>query len=111
MSVSFRNVNDCLVVEIEGEIDHHFVDEVKKSIDTRLMSNDVRNVVFDLKKVDFMDSAGIGMIIGRYKQTVKRGGVTSVACLSDNLKRIMLISGLYRIIKIYNSVEEAAKVL
>ena len=54
-----------------------------------------------------LDSAGIGMIIGRYKLTTKNGGITSVACLSENLKRIMMISGLYRIIKIYNTVEEA----
>ena len=47
------------------------------------------------------------MIIGRYKLTTKNGGITSVACLSENLKRIMMISGLYRIIKIYNTVEEA----
>ena len=91
MGVSFKTSKNSLIVEITGEIDHHFADEV----------------IFNLKDVDFMDSAGIGMIIGRYKLTTKNGGITSVACLSENLKRIMMISGLYRIIKIYNTVEEA----
>ncbi len=109
MSVGFKTLNNCLIVEIDGEIDHHFVDNVKKSIDSQAVQKGYSNIIFDFKNVDFMDSAGIGMIIGRYKFTKKNGGITSVACLSDNLKRIMMVSGLYRIIKIYNTVEEATK--
>ena len=109
MGVSFKTVKSCLIVEIEGEIDHHFVDEVIRSIDRQMSLGGTKNIIFDLKNVEFMDSAGIGMIIGRYKLATQRGGITSVACLSENLKRIMMISGLYRIIKIYNSVEEAAE--
>ncbi len=109
MGVNFKTSENSLIVEITGEIDHHFADEVKKSIDNQAISEGKRNIIFNLKNVDFMDSAGIGMIIGRYKLTTKNGGITSVACLSENLKRIMMISGLYRIIKIYNTVEEAEK--
>ena len=100
MGVSFRNVNDCLVVEIDGEIDHHFVDEVKKTIDTHLMSEGVRNIVFDLKNVEFMDSAGIGLIIGRYRIANMLGGTVEIANVTDSIKKVLELSGLLKIIKI-----------
>ena len=109
MSVEFKVINSSLIVNINSEIDHHFVDETKKLIDKKASESGVKNIVFNFENVDFMDSAGIGMIIGQYKFTTQKGGITSVACLSENLKRIMMISGLYRIIKIYNSVEEASR--
>jgi len=109
MDISFERHKNCLVVNILGDIDHHFADLVRDRIDNEAVESGAKNIVFDLSKVDFMDSSGIGMIIGRYKYTLNKGGFTAVTGLSVNLKKLMLLSGLYRIIKIYDSVEAAEK--
>lgn len=109
MDISFERHKNCLVVNVLGDIDHHFADLAKTAIDNEAKKEGVKNIVFNLSHVDFMDSAGIGMIIGRYKYTLNKGGLTAVVGLSENLKKIMMLSGLYRIIKIYDSVEDAAK--
>ena len=65
------------------------------------------NLVLDMKGVKFMDSSGIGMIIGRYKTVSALGGTLSIACPSKEADRILSISGIYRIINSYGTVEDA----
>ena len=57
-------------------------------------------IVFDFTKVDFMDSAGIGLIMGRYKKVMDKGDITIVG-VRESVKRILLISGLHKIVNIY----------
>ncbi len=58
------------------------------------------HIVFDFTKVDFMDSAGIGLIMGRYKRVMDKGDITIVG-VRESVKRILLISGLHKIVNIY----------
>lgn len=102
MNIEFKN--NILIVSLVGELDHHSVDDIKQEISKNLRKNRVNYLVFDFEKVSFMDSSGIGLIIGRFKEM----GEDNVYCvgLSDNVKKIFEMSGLLNIIKIYATMDE-----
>lgn len=67
MNVKFKRENKELIFEIIEEIDHHEVEKLRRELDYEIQRYMPRKVVFDFNKVSFMDSAGIGMVLGRYK--------------------------------------------
>ncbi|SQC02480.1 anti-sigma F factor antagonist [Clostridium tetanomorphum] len=67
MYLKFENNNDKLLVHMMGELDHHSAEEVRNKIDDRLIREDMNKLVMDFSEVSFMDSSGIGVVIGRYK--------------------------------------------
>ncbi len=109
MEIRFKKINNNLVVYPIGEIDHHTAEELRREIDLQCKKTQAKNIIVDFNHVNFMDSSGIGMIIGRYKYTHMNGGKTVVAGVSSSLKKIFTLSGLGRIITIYPTVEEALK--
>src|SRR5688572_6965430 len=98
---------DILIVGLEGELDHHHSDEIRKSLDELLEDTSIRHLILDLGSLHFMDSSGIGVFIGRYKTINKRGGQVCITNINPQLARILEVSGLYRILKVYDTVEEA----
>ena len=101
----------ALYIQLEGEIDHHSAQGIREKIDMAFDPTDCRQMIFDFSSVTFMDSSGIGMIIGRYKNAKKRGGSVSITGMSPEIGRIFQISGLAKIIDSYPSVEEAEKAI
>ena len=88
-----------LLVEIlSRELDHHVARDVKSQIDY---------IIFDFQYVNFMDSSGIGVIIGRYKKIVSHGGKIAVINMNDRLKKIFNLSGMNKIISMYDNFEDA----
>ena len=71
----------------------------------------IKNIVFDFKNIRFMDSSGIGVIIGRYKKISSEGGKVSVVNVNDRVKKIFNLSGMNKIINIYDTYEEVASSL
>ena len=67
MDVLYNENGQDLVIKLTGELDHHFATEAKSKIDERLKSGQIKNLTIDMGKLDFIDSSGIGFIIGRYK--------------------------------------------
>ena len=100
-----------LYIRLEGEIDHHSAQDLREKIDMAFDPTDCRQMIFDFSSVTFMDSSGIGMIIGRYKNAKKRGGTVTITGMNPEIGRIFQISGLAKIIDSYASVEEAEKAL
>ena len=90
-----------------SELDHHVANEIREEIDNLLSVNQVKNVVFNFENINFMDSSGIGVIIGRYKKISNEGGRVSVINISSRVKQIFDLSGLNKIIGIYDTYEEA----
>lgn len=111
MKVSFRDKNRTLIVEISGEIDHCTADEIKYKIDKEYVRFNSKNILFDFKNVSFMDSSGIGVIMGRYKKIQACGGIAAAASINGEIKRIFDISGLFKIINCYENTDEALKAL
>ena len=67
---------NCLTIYLPREVDHHNADEIRKEADAVISRNHIRYVIFDFDRTDFMDSSGIGIIMGRYKTVSLIGGGT-----------------------------------
>jgi stage II sporulation protein AA (anti-sigma F factor antagonist) len=89
-----------LLIELTEEIDHHSSEKIRTRVDYEIGRFMPKEVVLDLEKVNFMDSAGIGLIIGRYKQTKMYGGELKIQNVSPKLKRILEMSGIEKIVKV-----------
>ncbi|ADD02377.1 anti-sigma-factor antagonist [Thermoanaerobacter italicus Ab9] len=109
MGVKFAKRKDTLIAKIEGELDHHVAENIKNVIDEEYTKKACKNLIFDFKNVNFMDSSGIGVIIGRYKKIKENNGKVAIVSANKQLHKIIEVSGLLRIIKCYNDIEEALK--
>lgn len=99
--------NRCLIVRLNDELDHHNAVIIREKTDKLIERNHIKNVIFDFSGTDFMDSAGIGVIMGRYKKVVFMGGKIAVTGVGYSIDRIIRLSGLYKIIERYDTVESA----
>nr|WP_269141872.1 anti-sigma factor antagonist [Lientehia hominis] len=88
------------------EVDHHSSQEMKLGIAEARGRRKVTRLVFDFSKTDFMDSSGIGMILGRYKEMAAVGGEVFVKDASPRVKKILEMSGIYRIIQSWDGQNE-----
>lgn len=89
---------DTMTVVLEGELDHHSAQSVRAELESLIASPHVRHLVLDLGKLSFMDSSGIGVVLGRYKTLAKRGGSVAVRSPNAHVDRIFTMSGLYQIV-------------
>lgn|GEM_PF-18010 len=107
LHVKFSKRGQALIVSIVGELDHHSAEYIKSKVDSEIIKSSTKNMIFDFSKVSFMDSSGIGTIIGRYKKIKNLNGKTAIANISPQTKRIIEMSGLLKIIQIYESIDIA----
>lgn len=107
MNVAFEHVNRTLIAKIEGDIDHHSCDMIRNQIDNEIMNRNPKNMIFDMDQVGFMDSSGIGVLLGRYKKIFGQGGKTAMIKVKPQIKRICEICGLQKIIPIYRDKRQA----
>lgn len=110
MYIKFENLDNSLVVTLMGELDHHSAEEVRVKIDDRVDRNNISNLILDFSGVTFMDSSGIGVIIGRYKKMSLRKGEISIVAINRNIKRVFELSGIFKIIKTYEKIEDVLKI-
>ncbi len=107
MQIDIQSKDDLLIAVLNGEVDHHYAEHIRNKIECEYNSVNAKNIIISFKNVRFMDSSGIGVVIGRYKLATARGG-TLVACdLTLEAKRIFDISGLAKIIKVYDNLDDA----
>ena len=98
MEVKYFNKSKLLLIKITEEIDECKVKELRRKLDYEIERFCPKRVVFDFDRVTFMDSAGIGMVIGRYKEISMLGGTLELANMSETVKKIFQMSGVLRII-------------
>lgn len=100
MESKFYEEDKLLIFKITDEIDDCSVQKIRRKADYEIERYMPRKVVFDFDSVTFMDSAGIGLIIGRYKFTNMLGGKLEVANLTQNVKKIFEMSGILKLIPV-----------
>ncbi len=100
MSVKIEFENECLLCRLCGEIDHHTALPIRLDIDDRIENCRPKTVILDFSDVTFMDSSGIGLVMGRYKLLSEFGGDLEVTGLSNNSYKVMRLAGLDRIASI-----------
>lgn len=101
----------CLIIRLNGELDHHNAIHIREKADKLIERNHIKHIIFDFTGAAFMDSAGIGVIMGRYKKVIFIGGKIAVASVNTTVDRIFRLSGLYKIIEKYDTVEAALNTL
>ncbi|MCY6370488.1 anti-sigma F factor antagonist [Clostridium ganghwense] len=107
MNLSFENKGDKLIVYMLGELDHHSAEEVRNKVDDRLERENCNKLIMDFSGVTFMDSSGIGVVIGRYKKLSGKKGKVYITKVKGSVKRVFELSGMFKIIPLYDSIEQA----
>ena len=97
-----------LFIRLDGELDQSSTDEVRLKLIEVIEKYNLVNVVFNMQNLTFMDSSGIGIIIGRYNQIKNKDGQVVLCNLNDDLLKIVRLSGLLRICTIKDN-EDSAK--
>ena len=96
---------EALVIHLKADLDHHTALTVRETADTLLARSHAKHILFDFTGVEFMDSSGIGVIMGRYKQMSYVGGSVYVYGIGKTVERIFQMSGLYKLVKQLNQTE------
>lgn len=100
MKSEYLEEDRLLVLKITEEIDHHTTEELRRKMDDEIERCMPRKVILDFGSVTFMDSAGIGMIIGRYKFAKMLGASVSMQQVGKSIKKIFEMCGILRLIPI-----------
>lgn len=100
MKELIRQQGDRLTVIIPEEVDHCFADEVRKLVDRKLETENVSLLEFDFQNTEFMDSSGIGLLMGRYKLMSALGGRVRIIHAGERIYKILTLSGIHKIIPI-----------
>ena len=87
-----------LIATLGGELDHVQAERLRGQIDAAYDKSPCKHIIFDMGAVTFMDSSGIGMVIGRYKNAEKRGGQLALVNMTDSIRRLYEVSGLSKIV-------------
>lgn len=107
MQLNYEVIDNNLVLQLNGELDHHVAEKIRLEMDELISKKRSKNLIFDLKGLHFMDSSGIGIIMGRYKSISKFGGRVAVINVSEKVDKIFTLSGLYRIVDKCENLQEA----
>lgn len=100
MEEKFKVIDNYLMVKMPEEIDHHQSAAISERADMFIIHKKVNNVVFDFEDTVFMDSSGIGIIMGRYKKVNCFGGKVFAVHVNGTIRRIIYMSGLHKVMDI-----------
>ena len=100
MRYETEQIGGALVVKLYGEIDQHCVSEIRDDIDRQIAIRNINSLIVDLGGVEFMDSSGIGIIIGRYRKISCFGGKVYAIHADERIRRILKASGMSSIIEV-----------
>ena len=95
----FELRGNTLMIRIHADLDHHYALQIREKADRLIEQEGIKNIIFDFTGVEFMDSSGIGMIMGRYKKVIFSGGKVGVMGVGKHVDRIFKYSGLYKIVE------------
>lgn len=96
-----RQEDNVLIVTLPEEIDHHKTSELAEQIDETLLNGTADKIIFDFAKTRFMDSSGIGLLVGRYRKVHSFGGQVLVCNVTGHMAKILQLSGIEKFIGKY----------
>lgn len=100
LNIEIEVKHDVLCIRLDGELDHHTAGELRELASKAVEENDIRHIVLNLEHLTFMDSSGLGVILGRYKQIKQMHGEMVVCAISPAIERLFDMSGLFKIIRL-----------
>ena len=99
--MKYQVQENCLTIFLPNELDHHNAEVIRKTADYLIEEHQIKCVIFDFADTNFMDSSGIGVIMGRYKLVYLLGGEVWAINTNERMKKILTMSGVTRIIQLY----------
>jgi stage II sporulation protein AA (anti-sigma F factor antagonist) len=102
--------NQCLVIRLPGEIDHFQAEEIRKECELEFFRSLIRDIIFDFSGTSFMDSSGIGLVLGRVQQIKPIQGRVFLFGGNEQIRRMWEMSGVLKYVTILESVEEMKEV-
>ncbi len=104
----FEVRGNVLIARLHGELDMRVADEMRAALETALDQSGATHIVFDLSDVSFIDSSGLGVILGRYRRISDRGGKMAFVGVEPAVRRVLELSGVLRISSEYDDDMQAA---
>jgi len=98
MNLNYREEKGIGVIEFCGELDNHTASFAKQDLDSIIERSTSTNYIFDMEKLKFMDSSGIGILLGRYRAIKNRGGNLFVRNINPQIDKVFRVSGLYQVL-------------
>ena len=99
MATEYKIENRNLYIYLDGELDHHLAKKIKYQCDIILKSYPIKDIEFDFAKSSFIDSSGIGVILGRYRQVQAMGGTVRLSHMSSSIRKIIHMAGLHQLVE------------
>lgn len=100
MKICFKKTGEELWVELIGELDHHTAKGIGEKIDFEIYLTRPKRVYLDFEKLDFMDSSGLAVIMGRRQACIQIGAEISVVGLHGSIRKVLLMSPIQKYVKI-----------
>ena len=99
--MKYQVQENCLTIFLPRELDHHNAEKIRRKSDQLIEKHHIKCVIFDFEDTYFMDSSGIGVIMGRYRMIYLLGGEVWAVHTNERMKKILTMSGVTKIIQIY----------
>ncbi len=109
MECHYELTKGCLTISMPRELDHHSAEQLRQEADLLIDSYRVRSLVFDFSGTEFMDSSGIGVLIGRCRNMNYCGGNVTARHMNARIQKIFRISGLHKMIETEGMANEQAQ--
>ena len=100
MSVEIKTSGDTVTGYLSGALDHHSAKEMREAVDNAVALNMPSKLVLDFKGISFMDSSGIGLVMGRYRMLAKTGAQLYITGASPQIYKVMKLAGIERLAKL-----------
>lgn len=111
MGLELKKLGDTLIVRVHGEFDLGAAGYCRKEIDKKVRTEGIKDIIFDLEGVTFIDSSGLGLILGRYRIVKENGGRVVISNAEVRIVKILDLSGINRLIPVYPSTSQALRYL
>lgn len=112
MKLVQKAIGETLTIRVKGELDLHTASEFRRLVDAELDKRPrIRNLIMNLTELEFIDSSGLGAILGRVKRVQQRGGRTALVGANARISRTLQMSGLLRIVVVTDSEEQAKRLV
>jgi anti-anti-sigma factor len=100
MEMSAWRENDKLIVKLTGEIDHHSIKDIREEIDSIIIDSKPQSLILDLGEIDFMDSSGLGLVLGRLRRMNEICGKLFILNPTPRIEQILQMAGVDKLIPI-----------
>lgn len=103
LTIDMEVKQEVLCIRLGGELDHHTAEMLREKVTKAIEQYHIQHIVLNLGSLTFMDSSGLGVILGRYKQIKTLQGEMVVVSMTPAVKRLFEMSGLFKIIRLESS--------